>query len=55
MYKMVKIDQNSVPDYQDKIKKVLYDKDPSVMGACLNVFFEDYRNSLEKGNITRIK
>jgi len=38
--KFTKISPGSVSDIQDKLKRALCDKDPSVMAASLNLFYD---------------
>ena len=33
------LDSKSCPDFFEKVKKTLYDKDPSVMASCINIYF----------------
>lgn len=40
LHKIHKISPSSVTDFNDKLKKALCDRDPSVMGASLNAYYE---------------
>ena len=48
LYKFYQIDKNSVPDISAKMKKLLCDYDPSVMGATLPYYKEVARENPEK-------
>jgi AP-4 complex subunit epsilon-1 len=53
--KIYLLDPTSVPDFLDKLKKTLYDKDPSVMAACLNLYYTHFIIFKEKTDIPKIK
>ena len=48
LYKFYQIDKNSVPDIEAKMKKLLCDYDPSVMGATLPYYKEVAKENPEK-------
>ena len=50
LYKFYQVDKNSVPDIEHKMKKLLCDYDPAVMGATL-----PYYKELSKENPEKIK
>ena len=48
LYKFYQVDKNSVPDIENKMKKLLCDYDPSVMGATLPYYKEVSKENPEK-------
>ena len=46
--KMIKINPKSVPSWEMKVKEGLGDKEPSVMGVCLNIYYQDLLESPDK-------
>jgi hypothetical protein len=53
--KIYLLDPNAVPDFLDKLKKTLYDKDPSVMAVCLNLYYTHFTYFKLKSDIPKIK
>ena len=43
LHKISLLDARSIPDFLDRLKKCLYDKDPSVMGASVNLYYEVFK------------
>jgi AP-4 complex subunit epsilon-1 len=48
LQKMIKINPKSVPNWEVKIKEGLGDKEPSVMGVCLNLYYQDLQENPDK-------
>lgn len=46
--KMIKINPKSVPSWEMKVKEGLGDKEPSVMGVCLNIYYQDLLENPDK-------
>lgn len=40
LQKVYKINPSMVPDYDERMRRALCDKEPSVMGAALNLYYE---------------
>jgi hypothetical protein len=41
LQKMIKINPKIIPNWESKLREGLGDKEPSVMGACLNLYYQD--------------
>lgn len=48
LQKMVKINPKSVANWETKLREGLGDKEPSVMGVCLNLYYQDLLESPDK-------
>lgn len=48
LQKMIKINPKSVANWENKLREGLGDKEPSVMGVCLNLYYQDLLESPDK-------
>jgi len=48
LHKIIKIAPTAIPDLNDKMKRALCDKDPSVMAASLNIFYDVIKQTPNK-------
>jgi len=55
LHKIYLLDPSAVTDFHDKLKLCLYDKDPSVMGAAVNLYFEVFHQARANSDLARIK
>lgn len=48
LQKMIKINPKAIVNWETKLREGLGDKEPSVMGVCLNLYYQDLLESPEK-------
>lgn len=55
LHKIYLLEPSAVSDFHEKLKKSLYDKDPSVMGAAVSLYLEVFQQAKQNNDLPRIK